>query len=128
MSFGTELADVIRDDWTEIPALAGVRVIATERELDEIDVPTALLRVKSVGRSPAAPLSHRNVDVLVTLISPHLDADRATEELDVLLDAALDYFDTRYKHDDAAAVGYSDRLAFDIPISVMAAKSAPESE
>lgn len=122
MSVRTEIADMLTADWADIPALAGVRVIATERAIDEIDQPTALIRVKTVGKAPAAPLSHRNVGLLLTLISPHLDLDLAADELDELTAAALDYLDTRFIHEDATTVGYVESLAVDIPLTVLAAK------
>jgi hypothetical protein len=109
-------------DWSAIPALTGIRVVATERELDDIQQATALTRGRSIGKAPAAPNSHRTVGLLLSLISPHQDMDRAADELDDLVAAALDYLDTRFLHEDATVVGYGDRLAFDIPISVLASK------
>ena len=60
--------------------------------------------------------------MLCTLISPLLDLDKAATQLDALVEALLDYLDTRYKHDDATVVGYTERLAYDIPITVIAKK------
>lgn len=122
MSVRTEIADMFATDWADIPELAGVRVVATERALDDIQVPTALLRIKSVGRSDAAPNSHRNYRLTLTLISAHTDMDRAADELDELVDQVLRYLDTRIKYDPAEVVGYDDRLAFDIPLTILASK------
>lgn len=112
----------IKADWAAIPALAGVRVVATERELDDIQDPTALIRGKSIDRTPAAPLTHRNVGLLLTLISPHMDLDLAGDQLDEIAAAALDYLDPRYSHEPATVVGYGSRLAYDIPFTVIASK------
>ncbi|WP_341935516.1 hypothetical protein MRBLWO14_001168 [Microbacterium sp. LWO14-1.2] len=122
MSVRKEIETQLKADWADIAELAGVRVIATERELDDITVPTALIRGKSFALTPQAPLSHRNVGLLVTLISPHLDLDRAGDQLDDIVTATLDYLDARYSHDDATAVGYGARLAYDIPFTVIASK------
>ncbi|MDZ5145336.1 hypothetical protein [Microbacterium testaceum] len=122
MSVRHDFAETLSDEWAAIPALADVRVVATERELDELDRITVLIRMRSVGKHAAAPLSHRQVGLLVTLISPSLDLDVAADELDEVLAAALDYFDSRFLYEDATTVGYADRLAFDIPVTLIAAK------
>ncbi|NYF29236.1 hypothetical protein [Microbacterium sp. JAI119] len=122
MSVRKDVEAQLGADWADIPPLAALRVIATERELDDITQPTALIRAKSYDRTPAAPQSHRNVGLLLTLISPHLDLDRAGDQLDDITTAALDYLDTRFSHEQATAVGYGARLAFDIPLTVIASK------
>lgn len=111
-----------RADWADIPALADVRVIATERNLGELVQPLALIRQRSIAREPAAPLSMRRYGMLLTIVSAHADMDAATDELDVLVGAAIDYLDTRYEHDAATAVMYVDRLAYDIPVTITASK------
>jgi hypothetical protein len=122
MSARTDFAEAVRTDWAQLPALSGVHVIATESELDELDRPTALIRLRSIGRGPVAPMSTRVVSLLLTLISPHVDADRAADQIEELGDAALDYLGPRYLHDLAEVVGYGDRLALDIPLSITFAK------
>lgn len=126
MSVRTDFADMLRTAWAEIPELAGVRVIATERELDTVTEPTALIRLKRVGREPSAPLKHRRIGLLVTLICPHVDLDLADDELEELIAAALDYFGPRFIHEDAELVGYGSRLAADIPVNIIASPEAPE--
>lgn len=122
MSVRTEVAEMLRTDWAGIPTLADVRVLASERDIDDVQTPTALIRVKTIGKAPSAPNSHRHVGLLLTLISQHLDADQAGDELDDKVAAALDYLDTTFMHGDADAVGYGNRLAFDIPLTILASK------
>jgi len=123
MSVRKEYEQVLKTDWAAIPALAGVRVIATERGLDTLSQPTFLIRARSIGKTPEAPNSHRNVGFLGTLISPHQDLDRAQDQLDELVEAILDYFDPRALHDDAVSVGYDDtHMAYDIPLTILASK------
>lgn len=117
-----DLAVMLRTDWADIPALDGVRVIATERQLGVPTVPTALLRRKSLTRLPQAPQSHRRHGILLTLISAFEDMDKAADELDTIVPAALDYFDTRFQSETATSVLYIDRLAYDIPLTVIASK------
>jgi hypothetical protein len=121
VSLRKDLADTIRSDWASVPTLADFRVIATERELDDIQVPTALIRQRTIVRTPGLPLSHRDVGMILTLISPHTDLDRAADQLDEPVLAALDYLD-QYQHEGATQVGYLDRLAYDLPFTVITAK------
>lgn len=113
-----DLETLLQADWAGIPALAGVRVIATERQLGVPTKPTALIRQKTIKRLPELPQSHRGHGILVTLISVYEDFDKAADELDVLVPAALGYFDTRYEHDGATSVLFVDRLAYDIPLRI----------
>jgi hypothetical protein len=122
MSVRSWLADSLTEDWADIPELAGIRVVATERGLDDIQQTTALIRLRSIGRAPSTPLSHRNVGLVLTLISPHLDLDLAADELDDITPEVLDYLDTRHLHEDATTVVYGERLAFDIPLTLLASK------
>ena len=103
-------------------AFPRLRVIATERKLAEVKAPTLLIRGRSIGLTAGAPLSHRDVGVLITIISPHLDLDRAADQLDDLAPQILDWLDTRYQHDTATLVGYDARLAYDIPTTIIASK------
>lgn len=124
MSVRTQVADKLATDWTTIPELAGLHVLATERSLDAIHVDTALIRQKSIGRAPAAPQGAQTVRLLLTLISAHEDMDRAADDLDGYVEAALDYLPKAFLHGDADAVAYADRLAYDIPLTITAKKEA----
>jgi len=122
-----------RADWATIPALSRARVVATERPLDEPTQLTALIRVKGVKPCPEAPLSHWNVDMVLALISGHLDADQAQDDLDEAAYAALLYLDATYPHGDAEFTEWAKaRLACDIPFTVRVKKKDddpdPESE
>jgi hypothetical protein len=124
MSVRKEVEALLKDAWKNDPVLSAFRVIATERALDDIKEPTALLRIDSVTRLPEAPLSQRTVNIRLTLISPHQDVDLAADELDEAVDAALDYLDKSFSHDEATTVNYGNRLAFDIPLHIIARKDA----
>ncbi|WP_295012497.1 hypothetical protein [uncultured Microbacterium sp.] len=105
-------------------AFPKLRVIATERKLAEVKTPTLLIRARSIDLTAGAPLSHRDVGLLLTLISPHLDLDRAADQLDVLAPQLLDWLDPKYLHEAAQLVGYDARLAYDIPTTIIASKEA----
>ncbi|TQJ31949.1 hypothetical protein [Microbacterium sp. SLBN-146] len=129
MSVRKQIADQLRADWAEIPNLANVRVIGTERTIDRLDQPTALLRLRTIERLPQAPLAGRNVGLLLTLISEREDLDLAGDDIEELTEAVLTYLGPRYKHDRAEVVGYGDRLAVDIPLTIIAvAETAPTPE
>lgn len=114
---------MLKTDFADIPELAELRVIATERNLDTPQQDTALIRQRSLRRLPEAPLSHRRVGMLLTIISAREDFDRAGDDLDEYVPAALNYLDKRFAPpDEATSVLYEDRLAYDIPFSVIASK------
>lgn len=122
MSIRKDIEARFTEDWAGIDLLSKVRVIATERDLDEITVPTVLIRQKTIDRTPSAPLSHRDIGLLLTVISHHLDLDRAGDSLDDLVPAVLDYLDPGFIHGEASCVGYGQRLAYDIPLTVITTK------
>ena len=122
MSVRTEFSALLSSAWAGNNTLSQVRVIATESALDDTQQTTALIRFKSMTKAPSAPNSHRQVGLLLTIISGYQDLDLAADELDDILPAVLDYLDPLCLHDAAAVVGYGDRLAVDIPITVLASK------
>jgi hypothetical protein len=120
---------LLTSDWAEIPALSGVRVLATEAPLDEVERPTALIRIKSVERHPQAPQGAFWHGFTLHLISSHFDPDRAADQLEELLEAVLDYFKPRplFKYEQAEfGLATESNLAYLIPISVTAVATAPE--
>lgn len=122
-----EIAEMIREYWEEIPELADIKVVASERQLEEILDLTAVLRMVSIGRSPDLPLSHRNVKMNVVLISGMDSADHAADELEERLEHVLNWLDDFFRHEDAEFVTYGEgRYAYLIPITVLAANTAPE--
>lgn len=118
----TTLAAQIAADWADIPALAGLRVIAAERNVD-ITRPTAILRQKRIMRFPEAPKTHRQAEMLLTIVSDRDDFDSAADDLDGWVYPALDYFDTSVRPpEDAEAVEYNKRLGYDISFTVIISK------
>lgn len=116
-------------DWQDVPALSNLIVVATERSLDVVNKATALIRQKGVAKCPEAPLSHRNVSILLTIISGNTNADKAQDELDELVPAVLDYLDPKWPHGDAEAVGWTgEKLAYDIPLTIRASKTPTPEE
>ncbi|MDL9978847.1 hypothetical protein [Microbacterium candidum] len=108
-------------DWAAIPALSKFHVRATEKALDDIRKPTALIRQQSIAVSKAAPVSHSDVGILVTLISHFQDPDMAADALEDAVPAALEYYRTHYvQTETATAVAYANRSAYDIPVTVIA--------
>lgn len=122
MTVPQELAAEFEQAWKTDDTLKGVRIVATEKVIDPPRVPTLILRQTRIGKCPELPLSHRNVGILATIVSPSEDMDNAGPQLSNLVGAILDYLDPRYAHDDAEQVGYRDRLAYDIPITARAKK------
>ncbi|MCE4024666.1 hypothetical protein LXM50_01625 [Microbacterium sp. Au-Mic1] len=118
MSLRKDIEALFREDWAEDPILSQLRVIATERELDQLAQDTALIRLKGLRREPTAPLRAKRVELLLTIISARTDLDRAGDDLEEYMNAAEDYLGPRFMHDAPSIVGYNDRLAIDIPLYI----------
>lgn len=125
MSIRKQIEELFQTDWASIPVLKDLRVIATERELDSVDQPTALIRIKRMEREPSAPMSARRVGLLLTIISEHVDLDEAGDDLEDYAEVAMEYLSTRFMHDPVEVVGYGDRLAIDIPLTIITVPEAP---
>ncbi|WP_294947682.1 hypothetical protein [uncultured Microbacterium sp.] len=123
MSIRADLATRLRTAWSTHPVLKVVRVVSTEKNLGDVKQPTVLIRQKSIGTAKEAPLSYWAVGMLLTVISKHTDPERGAVELDDIVPAILAYLDKSFQHEDAEAVAYgSERLAYDIPTTVLAPK------
>lgn len=118
------MSSVVKQLETELAAVFPALVVtATESAIGDVRKPTLLIRRKTVDVFPDAPLSHRNVGVLLTLISPYLDLDEAADQLDGHVLPVLDWLDSRYLHEPASVVGWNgNRLAYDIPATITASK------
>lgn len=112
------LEAALTEDFASIPELAGTRVLASERELDDVQKLTILIRRAGIERHATAPLAKRDYKVLLTVIAPALNLNVAGEQLDDAVDALLDYLDRHYRHGDAEVVMYAKRLAYDIPTTL----------
>ncbi|WP_336630773.1 MULTISPECIES: hypothetical protein [unclassified Microbacterium] len=123
MSIRADLAARLRDAWRTHPTLKRVRVVCTERNVGVISAPTVLIRQKSIGKAKEAPTSHWAVGMLITVITRHTDPEKGASELDDIVPAILAYLDKTFQHEDAEAVAYgTERLAYDIPTTVLAPK------
>lgn len=118
----TEVAEQIGTDWKTISTLAKLQVIAAERNVD-VTRPMAIIRQKRIKRFPEAPKTHRQADMILTIVSPRQNFEEAADELDEWVYAALDYLDTHYRPpEEAEAALYNDRLCYDIPFTVITKK------
>jgi len=117
-----QVADHLSDLFTADADLSDLYVVATERQLDDINKLTIQLRGTSIGRLPAAPLSQRAIRMTAIVISAHTDIDMAADQLEEVVPLILDTFDTSFQHEDAELVQYGSHLAYSIPLTVIASK------
>lgn len=117
-----QVAEHLQTVLDENPQAPEVRVIATERELDDIRVLTVQLRGNTLGRLPQAPISQRAVGLTAVVISAHDDPDMGADELDGFVPLFLDSLDTSFLHEDAELVQYGTHMAYRIPLTVIASK------
>lgn len=124
MSIRTDVAQLIREALADGP-LADIKIVTSERDIGKIGRAAIIVKQQSIGRLPAAPLSHRNVGVIVTVISAHQDLDRAEDDLDVIVPDVLNALDNQaiLTWSGAAKVGWGEsNLAYDITLEVIADK------
>ncbi|PTT22615.1 hypothetical protein DBR36_01525 [Microbacterium sp. HMWF026] len=124
MSVRKEVAAKLAADWKTIPALAGLRVKATENLPDAIHEDLALIRQTSMGRAPQSPQGAWTVKLTLSIFSAHEDLDRAAEDLDGYVEAALEYLPKNFLHEDAELAKYENRLVYLIPLTITAKKEA----
>lgn len=113
------LAPLLPRDWKWIPF---------QRNLDAITVPTAMLKLQTVTRTPTAPIAIRDVEYVLTIIEPITDPARGAAALDDhlvdLLGAIDDTPDIAWK--TATAVAWGDpnptNLAYDIIVTTQYTK------
>lgn len=117
---------MLRALWAEDADLSEVRVIATERELDDIRQRTIVIRQTGITRAPEAQ-GLWEVSLAMAAVSPHLDLDRAADELDNLVQDVLDALTALgIAHEGATSVAYANRLAYDIPLTVYAPREVTQ--
>lgn len=124
MSIRADVAQLIRTALAGGP-LADIKIVTSEREIGRIDRAAVLVKQQSIARLPAAPLSHRNVGLIATVISAHQDLDRAEDDLDVIVPDILDALDNQatLTWRGATKVGWGEsNLAYDITLEVIADK------
>ncbi|AOX46708.1 hypothetical protein [Microbacterium sp. BH-3-3-3] len=122
MSVRQQVADLLIELLTANEALPAINVVATERILDEVRDLTIQLRSTSIGRLPQAPISQRVIRMNAIVISGHDDPDMAVDELEDIVPLILDSLDTSFQHEDAELVQFGTRMAYSIPLTVIAAK------
>lgn len=126
MSIRKDIEALFKLDWKDDPILSQLRVIATERKLDQLAQPTALIRLQGMRREPSAPLQQKRFGLLLTIISEHTDLDLAGDDIEEFMTAVTDYLGPRFLFDAPTVVGYGDRLAVDFPLYIIAGPSTPE--
>lgn len=120
MSVRHAVADLLREAFADID----IDVLATERQIDEPHRLTALIRGNGYARMPEAPVSHRIVRLTLIVVSSLDDPDAGADQLDEALPLILDALDTRIPHEEAELALFGTRLAYRIPLNLIAAKEA----
>lgn len=89
-SMKTAVVDYLTDVVLAAPATADIRVIGSVRQLDQLDNrPVLIVKTDSYEKLPAAPQTKRLAHFTATLVSPHVDPERAEADLDDRLEVLL---------------------------------------
>lgn len=98
--------------------LEDVRLVKSVRAVDELSKPVLVVGRPTYEKLPAAPIKKRLATFPCTLISPHVDTDRAEDDLDARLEILLPkLFTSGLMWTEARGTSWDElHLAFDIDI------------
>ena len=122
MSVRSFLVEKFEADWAEIAELADIHVEASQKDVVVNSRVTAVITQTGITRFAQAPMSHRIVQITLTLVSPLADVDDGTDELDPIVSTVLDQLDGDFLPEGAEFALYGERAAYVIPISVISQK------
>jgi hypothetical protein len=108
-----------------LPAKRKWRVIPYQDNLDVVDAPTAMFKIKTIVRTPEAPRNNHTVTFVMTVIEPTADSKRGEDLLGVDIDDFLFALDTvkNLVWTKAERVVYNaSNPAYDIDIEVVTQK------
>lgn len=104
-----------------VPELEQVKLVKSVRAQDRLSQPVLIVRTTSLEKLPAAPIGNMLGNFTLVLVSHHVDAERAEDALDDLLEVLLP---TLFTHNivwtTATQTQYDDEhVAYDIAISTI---------
>ena len=103
------------------------KLVPYQTNLDTVDVVTVMFKIKTIGRTPAAPRVNHTVTFTVTIIEPKdtpgTSDDALDDELDDLL-FALDATDDLVWRSATRVTYNATNPAYDIDLDVITAKGA----
>lgn len=94
MSARTQALDALQTIIAGDVRLEDVRLVRAPRDVGEIATPILQVRTSTWEPTAVAPLRNLTWNGIATLVSPHLDIDRAEDQLEELFDALSDHLRT----------------------------------
>jgi hypothetical protein len=121
MSTRASLIEYLAGVLTDTPALADVRLVKTVRATDRLSKPVLIVRTVSLEKLPAAPIGNMMGNFTLVLVSPHVDMEKAEDQLDDLLGDLLPaLFTHNVVWTAATQTAYDEEhLAYDIAVSTI---------
>lgn len=119
MSSRSSLIDYLEPIIASTPGLESLRFIRSVRAVDQLGKnPILILKTDSIEVLPAAPRSAPLGRFTLVLVSPHLDVEKAEDQLDDLLEILLPtLFGAHVMWEKATQTAYDDQhLSYDIAI------------
>lgn len=86
MSLRSDLVAYLTELLPLTPGLEDVRVIPTVRAVDEISKPILIVKTDTRSPLPQAPRKSVQGEFTLTLVSPHIDVERAEDDLEARLE------------------------------------------
>jgi hypothetical protein len=121
MSTRDSLITYLQTVLDDTEGLGRVQLVKTPRAVDKLSRPALVVKTDSLEKLPAAPIGNMLGNFLLTLVSNHLDMEKAEEQLDELLELLLPaLFTHNIVWTRATQVGYDEQhIAYDIAIATI---------
>lgn len=120
MSIRTDLVERLKLICSTTEGLESIRVIESVRNVGEgTNTPMLIVKTNGLRKLPQAPRASLTGEFGLTLVSPHVDIDKAEDQLEAILEVLLPtLFTFSMSWESADQVAWDDaRIAYDITIT-----------
>jgi non-ribosomal peptide synthetase component F len=121
MSTRDSLITYLQTVLDDTEGLGRIQLVKTPRAVDKLSRPALVVKTDSLEKLPAAPIGNMLGNFLLTLVSNHLDMEKAEDQLDDLLELLLPaLFTHNIVWTRATQVGYDEQhIAYDIAVATI---------
>lgn len=95
------------------------KLVTSDRAVDLTKTMTVQIKQRRIIRTPQAPNGAHDIEFVLTVTSPHMDLDKAEDQLDTAVNVLIHAIDEAgIKWTNADKVANEDRLAYDITLTL----------
>ena len=124
MSIRDDVKQLIEEAFTGTP-LEGIKVVTSDRAIDRPTKPFLVVASRGWARFPAAPMTYLNAQLVVKIVSPNQDLDKAEAQLDDIVPEVMNALDRKatIAWTEATKSDWGDSLlSYELPITVITSK------